>query len=443
MANPTVIKLQDGNVMPQLGLGVWQASNEEVITAIQKALEVGYRSIDTAAAYKNEEGVGKALKNASVNREELFITTKLWNDDHKRPREALLDSLKKLQLDYIDLYLMHWPVPAIDHYVEAWKGMIELQKEGLIKSIGVCNFQIHHLQRLIDETGVTPVINQIELHPLMQQRQLHAWNATHKIQTESWSPLAQGGKGVFDQKVIRDLADKYGKTPAQIVIRWHLDSGLVLESVAITQTDADHADAVVRFRIFKDDKEKTTQTLKMVAENGRWVIDDIVSNHGSVLQAVNSENEKTLAALASLQKEQPEAFVAELFEHIADYSWPWTWVVSDSYRQAVNAFYKTTFKTANNPDEDMQIERQFIYDNPICFGEESLFSRVDEIRVLEKTADSARIHVRFTLTNGNNEEQELVLQRREGKWEIADFIRPNSGSLLKQIEAKTAARLKQ
>ncbi|STL07478.1 2,5-diketo-D-gluconic acid reductase A [Escherichia coli] len=165
MANPTVIKLQDGNVMPQLGLGVWQASNEEVITAIQKALEVGYRSIDTAAAYKNEEGVGKALKNASVNREELFITTKLWNDDHKRPREALLDSLKKLQLDYIDLYLMHWPVPAIDHYVEAWKGMIELQKEGLIKSIGVCNFQIHHLQRLIDETGVTPVINQIELHP--------------------------------------------------------------------------------------------------------------------------------------------------------------------------------------------------------------------------------------------------------------------------------------
>lgn len=218
---------------------------------------------------------------------------------------------------------------------------------------------------------------------------------------------------------------------------------LVLESVAITQPDADHADAVVRFRIFKDDKEKTMQTLKMVAENGRWVIDDIVSNHGSVLQAVNSENEKTLAAIASLQKEQPEAFVAELFEHIADYSWPWTWVVSDSYRQAVNAFYKTTFMTANNPDEDMQIERQFIYDNPICFGEESLFSRVDEIRVLEKTTDSARIHVRFTLTNGNNEEQELILQRREGKWEIADFIRPNSGSLLKQIEAKTAARLKQ
>ncbi|EIL1550900.1 2,5-didehydrogluconate reductase DkgA [Escherichia coli] len=225
MANPTVIKLQDGNVMPQLGLGVWQASNEEVITAIQKALEVGYRSIDTAAAYKNEEGVGKAL----------------------------LDSLKKLQLDYIDLYLMHWPVPAIDHYVEAWKGMIELQKEGLIKSIGVCNFQIHHLQRLIDETGVTPVINQIELHPLMQQRQLHAWNATHKIQTESWSPLAQGGKGVFDQKVIRDLADKYGKTPAQIVIRWHLDSGLVVIPKSVTPSRIAENFDVWDFRLDKDE----------------------------------------------------------------------------------------------------------------------------------------------------------------------------------------------
>lgn len=135
---------------------------------------MGYRSIDTAAAYKNEEGVGKAIRDAGVPREELFITTKLWNDDQKRPREALLESMEKLQLDYLDLYLMHWPVPAIDHYVEAWENMIDLQKEGLIKSIGVCNFQINHLQRLMDETGVPPVINQIELHPLMQQRQLHA-----------------------------------------------------------------------------------------------------------------------------------------------------------------------------------------------------------------------------------------------------------------------------
>mgnify|MGYP000057930087 CR=1 FL=1 len=202
--------LNNGVKMPKEGFGVFQVPDPaQCEQAVLDAIESGYRLIDTAAAYMNEKAVGEAIKKCGVPREELFITTKLWNDDHKRPREALLDSLKKLQLDYIDLYLMHWPVPAIDHYVEAWKGMIELQKEGLIKSIGVCNFQIHHLQRLIDETGVTPVINQIELHPLMQQRQLHAWNATHKIQTESWSPLAQGGKGVFDQKVIRDLADKY------------------------------------------------------------------------------------------------------------------------------------------------------------------------------------------------------------------------------------------
>jgi 2,5-diketo-D-gluconate reductase A len=189
MTHPTVIKLHDGNLMPQLGLGVWKAGNEEVVSAIHKALEVGYRSFDTAAAYQNETGVGNALRSAGVPRDELFITTKLWNDDQKRPREALQESL---QLDYVDLYLMHWPVPAIDHYVDAWKGMVELQKEGLVKSIGVCNFQVHHLQRLLDETGIVPVINQVELHPLLQQRQLHAWNATHKIQTESWSPLAQG-----------------------------------------------------------------------------------------------------------------------------------------------------------------------------------------------------------------------------------------------------------
>lgn len=239
--------------MPQLGLGVWKAGNDEVVSAIHKALEVGYRSIDTAAAYKNEDGVGKALASAGLPRDELFITTKLWNDDQKRPREALMESLEKLQLDYLDLYLMHWPVPAIDHYVAAWQGMIELQKEGLIKSIGVCNFQVNHLQRLIDETGVTPVINQIELHPLMQQRQLHAWNATHKIQTESWSPLAQGGEGVFDQKIIRSLADKYGKTPAQIVIRWHLDNGLVVIPKSVTPSRIAENFDVWDFRLDKDE----------------------------------------------------------------------------------------------------------------------------------------------------------------------------------------------
>ncbi|MDU2479496.1 MAG: aldo/keto reductase [Klebsiella sp.] len=224
MTHPTVIKLHDGNLMPQLGLGVWKAGNEEVVSAIHKALEVGYRSFDTAAAYQNE-----------------------------RPHEALKESLSKLKLDYVDLYLIHWPVPAIGHYVEAWQALIELQQQGLAKSIGVCNFQVPHLQKLIDETGVAPVINQIELHPLLQQRQLHAWNATHKIQTESWSPLAQGGKGVFDQKVIHQLADKYGKTPAQIVIRWHLDSGLVVIPKSVTPSRIAENFNVWDFRLDKDE----------------------------------------------------------------------------------------------------------------------------------------------------------------------------------------------
>ncbi|QCT18441.1 2,5-didehydrogluconate reductase DkgA [Jejubacter calystegiae] len=253
MANPTLIKLKDGNLMPQLGLGVWKASNDEVITAIHKALEVGYRSIDTAAAYHNEEGVGQALKSADVARDELFITTKLWNADQQDPKQALETSLEKLQLDYLDLYLMHWPVPAKDHYVSAWKGMIDLQKQGLVKSIGVCNFNIPHLQRLKKETGILPVINQIELHPLLQQRELNTWNATHNIQTESWSPLAQGGEGVFDKKVIIDLAKKYGKSPAQIVIRWHLDNGLVVIPKSVTPSRiADNFD-VWDFRLDKDE----------------------------------------------------------------------------------------------------------------------------------------------------------------------------------------------
>lgn len=253
MAHPSQIKLSDGNLMPQLGLGVWQASHDEVVPAVQKALEAGYRSVDTASIYKNEDGVGEALASAGVARDELFITTKLWNADQHDPRSALQASLKKLRLDYIDLYLIHWPVPVQDNYVDAWKGMIELQKEGLIKSIGVCNFNVEHLQRIIDETGVTPVINQIELHPLFQQRQLHAWNATHKIQTESWSPLAQGGEGVFDQKLIRTLADKYGKTPAQIVIRWHLDSGLVVIPKSVTPSRIVENFDVWDFRLDKDE----------------------------------------------------------------------------------------------------------------------------------------------------------------------------------------------
>ncbi|MET9022263.1 aldo/keto reductase [Actinopolymorpha sp. NPDC004070] len=229
------VTLNNGVEMPQLGFGVWQVPDEDATAAVRTAIEVGYRSIDTAAIYGNEEGTGKGIAESGVSREELFVTTKLWNGEqgYDTTLAAFEESLRRLKLDYVDLYLIHWPVPSQDKYVDTWKAFEKLYADGRIRSIGVSNFNPHHLQRLFDETTVVPALNQIEVHPYLIQEKVRAFNSEHGIATEAWSPLAQGGELLKDPKV-GTLAEKYGKTPAQIVLRWHLQVGNVVIPKSVT-----------------------------------------------------------------------------------------------------------------------------------------------------------------------------------------------------------------
>jgi diketogulonate reductase-like aldo/keto reductase len=251
-AIPT-IRLNDGNAMPQFGYGVWRVSNEEAANVVGEAVKAGYRSIDTAAIYGNEEGVGEAIRSAGIARDELFITTKVWNNNHgyDNTLRAFDESLGRLQLDSVDLYLIHWPVAGSDAYRDTWRALIKLKQDGRAKSIGVSNFMVEHLQRLIDETGVTPAVNQIELHPRFQQKELRAFHAANGIATESWSPLGQGS--LVNDETLAGIGRKYGKTPAQVILRWHLDNGLIVIPKSVTPSRMRENIDVFDFTLDADD----------------------------------------------------------------------------------------------------------------------------------------------------------------------------------------------
>lgn len=219
------ITLNDGQQIPQFGLGVWQMSPDEAHDAVLKALELGYRHVDTAAVYGNEEGVGRAIKESGVARDDLFVTTKLWNNRHGDARAALNESLERLGLDHVNLYLTHWPVPQQDKYLEAWQTMQQLRADGLTRSIGVSNHQPAHLERLIAE-GTVPAVNQIEVHPTFTQGALISFNDQHGIHTEAWSPLGQAQD--LESDVVTSLADELGKTAGQVALRWHLQRGHIV-----------------------------------------------------------------------------------------------------------------------------------------------------------------------------------------------------------------------
>jgi 2,5-diketo-D-gluconate reductase A len=253
------LELNDGHRIPQLGFGVFQVPPEDTAEVVTHALSTGYRSIDTAAAYENEAGVAEALAQSGIDRGELFITTKLWNRDqgHDSARRAFERSVQQLDQDYVDLYLIHWPAPHQDKYVETWKAFTELQSDGRARSIGVSNFLPEHLERIIDATGVVPALNQIELHPRLQQAELRRWHREHGVVTEAWSPLGQGAS--LDEAAINEIAARHDRTPAQVVLRWHVQLGNVVIPKSVTPARIEE-----NFRIF--DFELSSEEMDALAE---------------------------------------------------------------------------------------------------------------------------------------------------------------------------------
>ena len=263
----STVTLHNGVKMPVMGLGVWKAKDgPEVESAVKYAVEAGYRSIDTAAAYGNEEGVGNAIRDCGVPREDLFITTKLWNANHgyDSTLRAFDSSMKKLKLDYLNLYLIHWPVKG--KYKDTWRAMEKLYEDGRIRAIGVCNFHIHHLEDLIDSAHVTPMVDQVEFHPLLTQEELREFCRRNKIQLEAWSPLMQGR---LDLPVLKQLGEKYGKSPAQIILRWDLQNEVVTIPKSVHKERIIENSNVFDFELSDDDME----TISSQNQNRRFGAD--------------------------------------------------------------------------------------------------------------------------------------------------------------------------
>jgi 2,5-diketo-D-gluconate reductase A len=248
------VRLNNGVAMPQLGFGVFQVPDDETEAAVTAAFEAGYRSIDTAAAYGNEAGVGAAIAKSGIPRDELFVTTKLWNGDqgYDPAMRAFDASMSRLGLERLDLYLIHWPTPKRDRYVDTWRAFEKLLADGRVRAVGVSNFQPAHLRRVIEETGTVPAVNQVELHPYLVQEELRAFDASQGVATEAWSPLAKGGD-LLNESIVTSLASKYGRTAAQVVLRWHLQLGNVVIPKSVTPSRIKENFEVFDFELADDD----------------------------------------------------------------------------------------------------------------------------------------------------------------------------------------------
>ena len=260
MSTVPTIDLNDGNTIPQLGFGVFQIPPDDTADAVKTALDIGYRHIDTAEMYQNEKGVGDGIRNSGLDRSEVFITSKLNNGFHKPDdaRRAFDHTLSALGFDYVDLFLIHWPLPTLygGDYVSTWKTLEEFKKDGRARSIGVSNFQVEHLTRLAQETETVPAVNQIEVHPYFVNNEVRVYGQQHGIETEAWSPIAQGK--VLDDPVITRIAEAAGKSPAQVVLRWHIQRGDIVFPKSVTPQRIKDNFALFDFELGQDDVDAIT-----------------------------------------------------------------------------------------------------------------------------------------------------------------------------------------